>query len=53
MRRERVAEEHESMNIVSVAVWWMADRTQSWSLGMSYLWAIDAILQNRSMSLCP
>ena len=53
MRSERVAEEHESMNIVLVTVWWMVVRTQSWSLGISYLLAIDAMLQNRSMSLCP
>lgn len=52
MRRDRVAEEHESMNIVLVTVWWMVDSTQSWSLGISYLIAIDAILQNRSTSLC-
>jgi hypothetical protein len=54
MRRKRVAEEHESMNIVLVTVLWMLDRTQSWSLGISYfkLLAVDAILQNRSMSLC-
>ena len=53
MRSERVAEEHESMNMVLVAVWWMADRTQSWSFWISYLLAMDAMLQNRSMSLCP
>ena len=52
MRRESVAEEHESMNMVLVTVWWMLDRTHPWSLGISYLVAIDAMLQNRSMSLC-
>ena len=31
---------HESMNMVLVTVWWMVDRTQSWSLEISYLLAL-------------